>query len=291
MPPSKLNPARLALALLVSLLWAGLARAKAPEVTPPPATSLPAAPSAPASAPSASPVPRVSTIQPVPPVPPVQPAACAAGMRPLDGGRFTLADGSATVVVEPFCLDAIEVSAYAYAGCVKAGACASEGVPCSRAATYGVKGKGNHPVNCVSWVEADAFCSWQGERLPTEGEWEWAARGQQRASRYPWGDAEPGRRACWDGKGSALGAGGRQGTCPIAAHPDGDSPDGIHDLAGNVREWTASGDERERVIRGGSWGDSIDWFLAAGFRGLNYPSERFELTGFRCAAAPVVAQL
>jgi formylglycine-generating enzyme required for sulfatase activity len=56
-----------------------------------------------------------------------------------------------------------------------------------------------------------------------------------------------------------------------------------------VREWTASGDERERVVRGGSWGDSIDWFLSAGFRGLNHPSERFELTGFRCAAGPLVA--
>jgi hypothetical protein len=75
----------------------------------------------------------------------------------------------------------------------------------------------------------------------------------------------------------------------VGAHPAGDSPDGIHDLAGNVREWTATGDEHERVIRGGSWGDSLDWFLAAGFRGFNHPQERFELTGFRCAATPGTA--
>jgi formylglycine-generating enzyme required for sulfatase activity len=217
------------------------------------------------------------------------PVACAAGQRALGGGRFTLADGSATVEVEPFCLDAIEVTADAYAACVRAGACVAERLACSNAATFGAKGKGSHPINCVSWVEADAFCRWQGQRLPTEGEWEWAARGQGRANQYPWGDAAPGKRACWDGEGNALGKGGRQGTCPVASHPDGDSPDGFHDLGGNVREWTASGDERERVVRGGSWGDSIDWFLSAGFRGLNHPSERFELTGFRCAAGPQVA--
>jgi formylglycine-generating enzyme required for sulfatase activity len=210
-------------------------------------------------------------------------------MRQLGGGRFTLADGSATVEVEPFCLETIEVTADAYAACVRAGACAAEKLACSNAATFGAKGKGNHPINCVSWVEADAYCRWQGRRLPTEAEWEWAARGQGRASRYPWGEAAPGKRACWDGKGSHLGAGGRQGTCPVASHPDGDSPDGFHDLGGNVREWTATGDETERVLRGGSWGDSIDWFLTAGFRGLNHPRERFELTGFRCAAAPLGA--
>jgi formylglycine-generating enzyme required for sulfatase activity len=210
---------------------------------------------------------------------------CREGQRPLGAGRFTLADGSAAVEVEPFCLDAIEVTADAYAACVRAGACVAERLACSNAATFAAKGKGSHPVNCVSWFEADAYCRWQGLRLPTEGEWEWAARGQGRASRYPWGEADPGKRACWDGKGSALGQGGRQGTCPVAMHPDGDSPDGLHDLGGNVREWTASGDDRERVLRGGSWGDSIDWFLSAGFRGLNHPRERFELTGFRCAAS------
>ncbi len=214
---------------------------------------------------------------------------CREGQRSFVAGQFTLADGSAAVEVETFCLDAIEVTADAYAACVRAGACAAERLGCSNAASFVAKGKGNHPVNCVSWFDADAYCRWQGLRLPTEGEWEWAARGQGRASRYPWGDGAPGKRACWDGKGSALGKGGRQGTCPVAAHPDGDSPEGLHDLGGNVREWTASGDEGERVIRGGSWGDSIDWFLSAGFRGLNHPRERFELTGFRCAAGPLVA--
>jgi len=209
---------------------------------------------------------------------------CPDGMRPLGGGRFTLADGSATVEVAGFCLDAIEVTAAGYAACVRANACSADDLVCGKAATYGASGKASHPINCVSWIDADAFCQWQGKRLPTEAEWEWAARGQARGSRYPWGEVSPGRRACWDGKGNSWGAGGRGGSCPVASHPAGDSPDGLHDLAGNVREWTGSGDWRERVIRGGSWGDSLDWFLASGFRGFNHPLERFELTGFRCAA-------
>jgi formylglycine-generating enzyme required for sulfatase activity len=211
--------------------------------------------------------------------------ACPPGMKTLEGGRFRLADGSAEAAVAPFCLDEIEVTAAGYAACVRAGACHDEALVCGKAATYGARGKATHPVNCVDWEDADAFCRAQGKRLPTEAEWEWAARGQARARRYPWGEAPPAARACWDGEGSALGAGGRIETCPVAMHPAGDSADGVHDLGGNVREWTASEDGRFRVVRGGSWGDSLPDFLAAGFRGMNAPDERFELTGFRCAAA------
>jgi hypothetical protein len=73
----------------------------------------------------------------------------------------------------------------------------------------------------------------------------------------------------------------------VGAHPDGDSPEGVSDLAGNVREWTSSASGRFRIVRGGSWGDSLPDFLAVSFRGLNAPDERFELTGFRCAAEPL----
>ncbi len=213
--------------------------------------------------------------------------SCPEGMQPLAGGRYTPADGSATVEVAGFCLDAIEVTASGFAACVQANACSADELVCGKAATFGSPGKGSHPINCVSWIDADAFCRWQGKRLPTDGEWEWAARGQSRGSRYPWGDASPGKRACWDGQGNDWGAGLRGGPCPVASHLDGDSPDGLHDLAGNVREWTMTGDWRERTIRGGSWGDSRDGLLAAGFRGRNHPLERFEATGFRCAADAV----
>jgi len=210
-------------------------------------------------------------------------------VRPLTGGHFRLADGSATVDVTPFCLDQIEVTAAGFAACVRDGTCPDDGLQCGKAATYAAQGKATHPINCVTWFQADAFCRAQGKRLPTEGEWEWAARGQARASTYPWGEAAPASRACWDGKGNAAGSGGRNETCPVATHPQSDSPEGLSDLGGNVREWTTGADGRLRVVRGGSWGDSLPDFLAAGFRGMNAPDERFELTGFRCAAAPVAA--
>jgi formylglycine-generating enzyme required for sulfatase activity len=205
-------------------------------------------------------------------------------MRYFGGGTFVLADGSATVSARPFCLDVVEVTAVAYGAFVRAGGCSSAELACSRAATYGDPERATHPINCVSWLEADAFCRFARKRLPSEGEWEWAARGGARATPFPWGSAPPARRACWDGKGNALGKGGRKETCPVGTHPDGDSPEGLSDLSGSVREWTSSSEGRFRVVRGGSWGDSLPDFLSVAFRGMNAPDERFELTGFRCAA-------
>lgn len=211
---------------------------------------------------------------------------CPAGMRALAPGRFTLADGSEQAEVGALCLDLGEVTAADYRACVERGTCPDAALRCGKAATYGDPTKAGHPVNCVSWIEADRYCRAQGKRLPTEGEWEWAARGQARALTYPWGAAPPADRACWDGQGSTLGRGGRNETCAVGSFAKGDSPDGFHDLGGNVREWTASRVGRDRVVRGGSWGDSLPEFLAAGFRGMNKPDERFEITGFRCAATP-----
>jgi len=213
-------------------------------------------------------------------------AGCPEGMRALAGGRFTLADGSEVAEVAGLCLDVSEVTAVAYAACVARGACQETGLRCGKSATYGAPAKGSHPVNCVTWTDADRYCRAQGKRLPTEAEWEWAARGRLRALVYPWGSAPPADRACWDGQGSTLGKGGRNETCATGAFPAGDSPDGLHDLGGNVREWTASRVGRDRVVRGGSWGDSLPEFLAAGFRGMNAVDERFEITGFRCASTP-----
>ncbi len=229
----------------------------------------------------------ISALLALPTSSPAQGPACPEGMRPLAGGRYRPVDAAAAAVVAPFCLDQIEVTAAGYAACVRAGGCRDEGLACGKAATYGAPGKATHPVNCVTWFDADAFCRAQGKRLPSDPEWEWAARGQARGSTYPWGDAPPAGRACWDGKGNSLGSGGRNETCPVASNPAGDSPEGLADLGGNVREWTSGRDGRLRVVRGGSWGDSLPEFLAAAFRGMNAPDERFELTGFRCAADPV----
>jgi len=210
-------------------------------------------------------------------------AGCPAGMVHVGGGDLPRANGS-TAGIRSFCLDRTEVTVDAYATCVAADACVADQLDCGNAATYGKAGKGRHPVNCVTWHEAEGYCREHGKRLPTEEEWEWAARGGPRGYSYPWGEDPPADRACWDGAGNALGKGERKSTCPVATHPRTRTRHGVDDLAGNVREWTATEQERFRVLRGGSWGDSLPAFLAADFRAWNAPDERMELLGFRCAA-------
>ncbi len=206
-------------------------------------------------------------------------------MTRVDGGRFQRADGG-PVDIATFCMDSTEVTAAAFALCVDEGACRDEGLQCSNAATYRAAGKEHHPVNCATWLDANGFCRDLGKRLPTEDEFEWAARGQRRGTTFPWGESAPAERACWDGEGNGVPRGERKGTCAVHSHPRGDGPGGIADLAGNVREWTSSEDGRMRIVRGGSWGDTEPSFLAASFRGMNSPDERLELTGFRCVCSP-----
>jgi len=208
---------------------------------------------------------------------------CPAGMKRLSGGTFRLADGRDAKVL-PLCMDVTEVTVSAYARCVDVGACSADKLECGAAATWGKKGAAANPINCVDWFEADTYCRVHGKRLPSEEEFEWAARGGRRAQTYPWGREPPGNRACWDGDGNGAGKGERKDTCKVGAHLKARSPDGIDDLAGNVREWTSTESERFRVLRGGSWGDSLPEFLSAGFRGWNAPDERMELIGFRCVA-------
>lgn len=209
-------------------------------------------------------------------------SGCPAGMVPVGGGVLER-EGEA-LRVRPFCMDRTEVTVDAYASCVEVGACRAGDLECGNAATWGKRGHGSHPVNCVTWDEAETFCREHGKRLPTEEEWEWAARGGRRGLTFPWGEEAPGDRACWDGEGNSKGAGERKTTCAAGSSPRSRSADGIQDLAGNVREWTSSAHERFRVLRGGSWGDSLPEFLSASFRGWNAPDERMELLGFRCAA-------
>ncbi len=147
-------------------------------------------------------------------------------------------------------------------------------------------GKAEHPVVNVSWHDAQAFCEWAGLRLPTEREWEKAARGTD-GRKYPWGEQEPTPELCNFGKN--VGA-----TTPVGRYsPAGDSPYGCVDMSGNVWEWTESlykKGENWRVLRGGSWYSGKNR-LPAAVRRRYHPDLRYLSGGLRVAVSPFISGL
>ena len=133
-----------------------------------------------------------------------------------------------TVTVNSFEMAKTLVTVEQYKVCVDAKACTvpSAGPDCN----WGVPGRGKHPVNCVDWQQAQTFSAWEGGRLPTEAEWEYAARSGGRDQKYPWGDSPPTcEKAVFKGCGT--------GTAPVCSKPAGNTAQGLCDAAGNVWEW------------------------------------------------------
>jgi formylglycine-generating enzyme required for sulfatase activity len=205
-----------------------------------------------------------------------------------------------TVYLDAYWIDKTEVTNAQYRGCVEAGACEDPG--CWDDDRFNVP---DQPVVCVSWFQALAYCQWAGARLPTEAEWEKAARGTD-ARIYPWGNTFDGSklnfcdRNCENGYGVASDADdGHAWTAPVGSYPAGASPYGALDMAGNAWEWVAdryddgyySDSPRDnppgpvsgeyRVLRGGSW-DLIWAWARCARRYAGEPDYGDDGIGFRC---------
>jgi formylglycine-generating enzyme required for sulfatase activity len=187
------------------------------------------------------------------------------------------------VEVAAFGMDETEVTVLAYEGCVAAGACSAAGDGW-RCTTCGHLGRQpTKPVNCIDHDQAAAYCRFQHKRLPSEEEWEYAARGSS-SRRYPWGNAPPDdSRLCWK----------RAEPCDVGSHPLGATPEGIQDLAGSVWEITESRfclpdqsgcGSQDLVARGGPLEFAYDQNTRA-LAAFRVPVMRFERQsdlGFRC---------
>jgi serine/threonine-protein kinase len=262
---------------------------------------------APTPVPTAVP-PTAAPTGPPTPASPTAPTGAArgndnAGMVSVPAGEFTMGSNTGgdaekpehAVYLDAFWIDKYEVTNALYKKCVDAGKCSapSSSKSYKRDSYYGNSQYDNFPVIYVSWNDADKYCQWAGKRLPTEAEWEKAARGTDKRV-YPWGNT-------FDKNLLNSDEGGRGDTTVVGNFAAGASPYGALDMAGNVWEWVAdwydsayytnsprnnpkgpaAGDSK--ALRGGAW-NGIQSSVRASYRYYYTPDYRYGSgLGFRCA--------
>lgn len=216
------------------------------------------------------------------------------------------------VFIDTFFIDETELTVSEYGRCVESGDCTPpETAP---GCNWQVTGREDHPVNCISWYQADQYCRWVDDgakRLPTEAEWEKAVRGTD-ARKFPWGDLDdPSCEYAVMDDPMAGGPGcGTGGTMEVGSKPAGASIYGALDMAGNVGEWvidwydtqydtlvddnpTGPTSGTERVTRGGTWNiknitDGSDISLRTSYRHQQSPEQRSTEIGCRCVRTTLV---
>ncbi len=228
-------------------------------------------------------------------------------MQLVEGGVLSTLEHGHDVAVKSFCLDEEEVTVARFRAAVEhgdvtrdckreadcpavpkltawdgdgtVGGQGSEDRTVSRFCNGQREGVDDHPVNCVSFAEAEGFCKSRSARLPRGDEWEWAAHGRRTT---PWGTPIATDEPCWGRPHK------RAGTCPVRSHPKDRTDEGIWDLGGDVSEWVTpparAGASPARWAYGASWYAIDDGYVRAALGGVEMPAKRAEIVGFRCAA-------
>ena len=272
--------------LLLLALAVGCGGAAEPSLTP---TSVPAQ----------TPIKVLATPTAVPPPPTPTPLPTEEAeeevMVAIPAGEFLMgSDQEAerpphTVSVDAFEIDKFEVTNEEFERFVTETGYETGAEKAGEPQTWRTYAEGNprHPVVKVTWNDAVAYCEWAEKRLPTEAEWEKAARGTE-GYIYPWGNE-------WDPTKANTKDGGRRGTTVVGSFPEGGSPYGVIDMVGNVREWVSDWykaypgsdyespyfGEKYRVIRGGGWFEETE-LATTTQRFASSVEARNDDIGFRC---------